>query len=141
PNRNKTFEFIERNSFGLLASQVNGEPFVSHVPFLLDRSSGPNDTLVVHMAIANPQPPCCEKCRRSSATPRKRPLGFSGFKPSPFPQLTRLVRARRLGSRGRTSHGMQTVTDVKKPKKQYVRSDGREPSSLAAHRLTDRSTT
>src|SRR5262249_47198328 len=48
-------DFIERHSFGLLASQVDGVPFASHLPFLLDRTAGPHGTLVGHMARANPQ--------------------------------------------------------------------------------------
>jgi transcriptional regulator len=55
PDRNKLVAFIEQNSFGVLVSQLDGEPFASHLPFLLDRSSGPHGTLVGHMAIANPQ--------------------------------------------------------------------------------------
>jgi transcriptional regulator len=51
----KLHDFIEQNSFGLLASQVNGLPFASHLPFLLDRTAGPNGTLVGHLARANPQ--------------------------------------------------------------------------------------
>jgi transcriptional regulator len=47
--------FIEQFSFGLLVSQMNGEPFASHLPFLLDRVAGPHGTLVGHMARANPQ--------------------------------------------------------------------------------------
>jgi len=47
--------FIERYSFGLLVSQLDGEPFASHLPFLLDRTAGPHGTLVGHMARANPQ--------------------------------------------------------------------------------------
>ena len=47
--------FIERYSFGLLLSQVGGEPFGTHLPFLLDRAAGPHGTLVGHMARANPQ--------------------------------------------------------------------------------------
>jgi transcriptional regulator len=49
------FGFIEKHSFGLLVSQVEGEPFASHLPFLLDRTSGPNGFLIGHMALANPQ--------------------------------------------------------------------------------------
>lgn len=52
---NLLFDFIERNSFGLLVSQVEGEPFASHLPFLLERSTGPHGTLVGHVALANPQ--------------------------------------------------------------------------------------
>ena len=29
----KLHDFIEKNSFGLLVSQVDGEPFASHLPF------------------------------------------------------------------------------------------------------------
>lgn len=41
---------IRDNSFGMLVSPVDGAPFVSHLPFLLE-----GDTLVAHMARANPQ--------------------------------------------------------------------------------------
>jgi transcriptional regulator len=47
-------EFIERHSFGLLVSQVGGEPFATHVPLLLHRAAGPNGSLVGHVARANP---------------------------------------------------------------------------------------
>ena len=48
-------EFIERHSFGLLVSQHDGYPFATHLPFLLDRSSGKSGALVGHVARANPQ--------------------------------------------------------------------------------------
>lgn len=48
-------DFIEQNSFGVLVSQVDGLPFATHLPFLLDRTAGPHGTLVGHMARANPQ--------------------------------------------------------------------------------------
>lgn len=48
-------EFIEQNSFALLVSQVDAEPFATHLPLLLDRHSGPNGCLIGHMARANPQ--------------------------------------------------------------------------------------
>lgn len=48
-------DFIEQNSFGLLVSQVHGEPFATHLPFLLDRQAGPQGTLIGHVARANPQ--------------------------------------------------------------------------------------
>jgi transcriptional regulator len=51
----KLHDFIEQNSFGLLVSQVDGLPFASHLPFLLERPAGPHGTLVGHMARANPQ--------------------------------------------------------------------------------------
>ena len=51
----KLHDFIEQNSFGLLASQVDGLPFASHLPFLLERAVGLHGALVGHMARANPQ--------------------------------------------------------------------------------------
>jgi transcriptional regulator len=48
-------DFIEQHSFGLLVSQVEGQPFASHLPFLLERTAGPNGCLIGHMARANPQ--------------------------------------------------------------------------------------
>lgn len=50
----KLHEFIEQNSFGLLVSQLEGRPFASHLPFLLDRERGPHGTLIGHLARANP---------------------------------------------------------------------------------------
>ncbi len=51
----KLHDFIEQNSFGLLVSQVDDLPFATHLPFLLERATGPNGTLVGHMARANSQ--------------------------------------------------------------------------------------
>jgi transcriptional regulator len=48
-------DFIEENSFGLLASQLDGLPFATHLPFLLKRTAGALGTLVCHVARANPQ--------------------------------------------------------------------------------------
>jgi transcriptional regulator len=47
-------DFVEAHSFGLLVSQIGGEPFATHLPFLLDRDAGPHGTLVGHVARANP---------------------------------------------------------------------------------------
>ena len=52
---NNLHDFIEQNSFGLLVSQVDGLPFATHLPFLLERTAGSNGTLIGHMARANPQ--------------------------------------------------------------------------------------
>jgi transcriptional regulator len=49
------FDFIENHSFGQLVSQVDGLPFVNHLPFLLERNTMPHGTLIGHMARANPQ--------------------------------------------------------------------------------------
>ncbi len=54
-NLARLHDFIEQNSFGVLVSQVDGLPFATHLPFLLERTSGPNGTLVCHVARANPQ--------------------------------------------------------------------------------------
>jgi transcriptional regulator len=51
----KLHDHIERNSFGMLASQLDGSPFVTHLPLLLDRSAGPQGCLLGHMARSNPQ--------------------------------------------------------------------------------------
>lgn len=45
------WELVEQYSFGMLLSVVNGEPFVSHVPFLSDRGAR---LLHCHVARANP---------------------------------------------------------------------------------------
>ena len=50
----KLHEFMQAYSFGLLVSTHGGEPFATHLPFLLDRNAGPHGTLVGHMARANP---------------------------------------------------------------------------------------
>ncbi len=41
---------IQKNNFGLLVNQVDGAPFATHLPFLIE-----GDLLVCHMARANPQ--------------------------------------------------------------------------------------
>jgi transcriptional regulator len=50
----KLHDFIEQNSFGVLVSQIDGLPFATHLPFLLERTAGPHGTLVGHVARANP---------------------------------------------------------------------------------------
>ncbi len=55
PDLTKLHEFIEQNSFGLLVSQVDGLPFATHLPFLLERTAESHGTLVGHTARANPQ--------------------------------------------------------------------------------------
>ena len=41
-DQGKLHDFIEAYSFGLLVSTHLGEPFATHVPFLLDRDAGPH---------------------------------------------------------------------------------------------------
>ena len=55
PDLTKLHDFIEQYSFGLLVSQVDGLPFGTHLPFLLDRNAGPHGRLIGHVARANPQ--------------------------------------------------------------------------------------
>lgn len=55
PDLSRLHDFIEQNSFAVLVSQVDGAPFASHLPILLDRAAGPRGALVGHMAKANPQ--------------------------------------------------------------------------------------
>ena len=54
-DKTKLHDFIEANSFGLLVSTHGGEPFATHLPFLLERDAGPHGCLVGHVARANPQ--------------------------------------------------------------------------------------
>lgn len=54
PDQEQLFDFIEAHSFGLLVSQVAGEPFATHLPLLLARDAAPHGRLIGHMARANP---------------------------------------------------------------------------------------
>ncbi len=54
PDLAKIFEFVEQNSFGLLVSQLDGQPYATHLPLLLDRNVGLHGRLTGHMARANP---------------------------------------------------------------------------------------
>lgn len=47
-------DLIETHDFAMLVSNGEPTPFVSHLPFVLDRASGPYGTLQAHMARANP---------------------------------------------------------------------------------------
>lgn len=46
--------FIAEHSFGTLVSAVNGEPFATHLPFVIDRTTA-GTVLRAHMARVNPQ--------------------------------------------------------------------------------------
>jgi transcriptional regulator len=48
-------EFIDHYPFGLLISQQDGLPVVTHLPFLLDRNSGGQGVLLAHVARQNRQ--------------------------------------------------------------------------------------
>lgn len=55
PNTERMHDFIESHSFATLVSNNGSEPFVSHMPLLLDREFGKSGRLVGHLARANPQ--------------------------------------------------------------------------------------
>jgi transcriptional regulator len=46
------WDFVDEHSFGTLLTVVDGQPFASHVPFLIDRDTR---MLHCHLARANPQ--------------------------------------------------------------------------------------
>ncbi len=54
-DRKKLHDFVERHSFGLLVTHQQGTSIASHLPFLLERHTGPQGTLVGHLARANSQ--------------------------------------------------------------------------------------
>jgi transcriptional regulator len=47
-------DLIEAYDFAMLITNGEPTPLVSHLPFVLDRTAGPNGTLQAHMARANP---------------------------------------------------------------------------------------
>ncbi|MBT8207042.1 MAG: FMN-binding negative transcriptional regulator [Acidimicrobiia bacterium] len=49
-DREILYSVIRENNFGVLVTTVDGAPLATHLPFLLE-----GDTLVAHMARANPQ--------------------------------------------------------------------------------------
>ncbi len=46
--------FLDAHAFGVLVSCIDGVPFATHVPMLLEPDAGPHGTLVGHVARANP---------------------------------------------------------------------------------------
>jgi transcriptional regulator len=48
-------QFMEQYSFATLLTQHAGEMIASHIPFVIDRESGPYGRLRGHLAIGNPQ--------------------------------------------------------------------------------------
>lgn len=48
-------DFMARHSFATLISQVDGAPFASHLPLLIDRATQPYGRVIGHVAKANPQ--------------------------------------------------------------------------------------
>lgn len=48
-------EFIKVNSFGILVNMVNGKPWATHIPLVLDTDAQGQEVLTGHIAKANPQ--------------------------------------------------------------------------------------
>lgn len=54
-NPERISALIKGNPLGMLITAPDGEPFVSHLPFILESSAGSQGKLLGHMARANPQ--------------------------------------------------------------------------------------
>lgn len=54
-NLERITALIENYPFGMLVTAPDGPPFVSHLPFLFDNTTGAHGKLLGHMARANPQ--------------------------------------------------------------------------------------
>lgn len=54
-NPERISALIKDNPLGMLITAPDGEPFVSHLPFILENSAGSQGKLLGHMARANPQ--------------------------------------------------------------------------------------
>lgn len=48
------FAFMEQYSFAALVSTLEGAPFASHLPLIVDRDHAPQGAILGHMARANP---------------------------------------------------------------------------------------
>jgi transcriptional regulator len=51
----EVIDFIQKNAFATLVSQVDGRPWATHLPFVLDKNSDGEAVLHGHLAKANPQ--------------------------------------------------------------------------------------
>lgn len=54
-NDSEIQDFLKKNAFATLVSQVNGKPWATHIPFVLDQDSKGNYVLHTHVAKANLQ--------------------------------------------------------------------------------------
>jgi len=54
-NQTEIRNFIHENGFALLINQVNGKPWATHIPLLLETNSEEKELLVGHLALENPQ--------------------------------------------------------------------------------------
>ncbi|GAB3218447.1 FMN-binding negative transcriptional regulator [Algoriphagus aestuariicola] len=54
-NEPEVIDFIQKNAFATLVSQVNGRPWATHLPFVFGKNSEGDASLSGHIAKANPQ--------------------------------------------------------------------------------------
>ncbi|MBK7709962.1 MAG: FMN-binding negative transcriptional regulator [Bacteroidales bacterium] len=54
-NLDSVREFINKNGFAILISQVDGKPWATHIPLLLDKDVNDKDILIGHISRANSQ--------------------------------------------------------------------------------------
>lgn len=54
-NLSEIKQFLHKNSFGILVSQLNGKPWATHIPMELEIDDDGKDVLTGHIAKANPQ--------------------------------------------------------------------------------------
>jgi transcriptional regulator len=54
-NQEEIRHFIHHNGFALLINQVNGKPWATHIPLVLETNSVEKELLVGHLSIENPQ--------------------------------------------------------------------------------------
>ncbi|MBP1906333.1 transcriptional regulator [Paenibacillus turicensis] len=53
-NEEQLIAFVQEHSFGILFSQSEGEPFATHLPFLIEKDASGDLYLLGHMARSNP---------------------------------------------------------------------------------------
>ncbi|MBO20478.1 MAG: transcriptional regulator [Chloroflexi bacterium] len=54
-DRERLFQFMRDNGFGILFSHTGDEPMASHLPFVVDEEGGEQGLIIGHMARANRQ--------------------------------------------------------------------------------------
>lgn len=54
-NQEEIINFINENGFAILVSQINGKPWATHIPLLLETNSHGNQQLIGHISKENPQ--------------------------------------------------------------------------------------
>lgn len=54
-NANEVKAFIRKHNFAIIVNQVEGRPWATHIPLMLEHDKNDNDILVGHIAKSNPQ--------------------------------------------------------------------------------------